>query len=304
MADLRLVPLDDVVVFPGMPATLPADVAADKRVFLIPRRGSGYARVGVVAEVTERAAIAGRGIASFMPLHRGVPGAAHTEVDGVLRVEVTERPDVAPSPDLTRDLEREYRAVVEEILELRGDDGRIAAFVRSISEPGALADTAGYSPDLSYEQKVELLETLDVRERLEKSLAFQRERLAELQVRSRIREDVQSGAEKQQREYFLRKQLESIQKELGEDDASVADEYRAKIEDSGMPEDVREHAEKEVARLERMGDSSGESSMVRTYLDWLVAVPWGERSEERLDPVHAREVLDADHAGLDDVKER
>jgi len=160
MADLRLVPLDDVVVFPGMPATLPADVAADKRVFLIPRRGSGYARVGVVAEVTERAAIAGRGIASFMPLHRGVPGAAHTEVDGVLRVEVTERPDVAPSPDLTRDLEREYRAVVEEILELRGDDGRISAFVRSIVEPGALADTAGYSPDLNFTQKLELLETL------------------------------------------------------------------------------------------------------------------------------------------------
>ncbi len=136
------------------------------------------------------------------------------------------------------------------------------------------------------------------------SVAFQRERLAELQVRSRIRDDVQSGAEKQQREYFLRKQLESIQKELGEDEASVADEYRTKIADSGMPDDVREHAERELGRLERMGDSSGESSMLRTYLDWIVSVPWGERSSERLDPVHAREVLDADHAGLDDVKER
>ena len=201
-------------------------------------------------------------------------------------------------------LEREYRAVVEEILEIRQAGDGIRAFLRSISEPGDLADTAGYSPDLSYEQKVELLETLDVRERLQKSLDFQRERLAELQVRSRIRDDVQSGAEKQQREYFLRKQLESIQKELGEDDASVADEYRTKIEESGMPDDVREQAERELSRLERMGDSSGESSMLRTYLDWLVSVPWGDRSEERLDPVHAREVLDADHAGLDDVKER
>ena len=201
-------------------------------------------------------------------------------------------------------LEREYRAVVEEILEIRQAGDGIRAFLRSISEPGNLADTAGYSPDLSYEQKVELLETLDVRERLQKSLDFQRERLAELQVRSRIRDDVQSGAEKQQREYFLRKQLESIQKELGEDDASVADEYRTKIEESGMPDDVREQAERELGRLERMGDSSGESSMLRTYLDWLVSVPWGDRSEERLDPVHAREVLDADHAGLDDVKER
>ena len=125
-----------------------------------------------------------------------------------------------------------------------------------------------------------------------------------MQVRSRIRDDVQSGAEKQQREYFLRKQMDSIRKELGEDDASVADEYRTKIEESGMPDDVREHAEKELGRLERMGDGSGESSMLRTYLEWLVSVPWGERSNERLDPAHAREVLDADHAGLDDVKER
>ncbi len=151
---------------------------------------------------------------------------------------------------------------------------------------------------------MELLETLDVTERLELAIAFQRERMAELQVRSRIRDDVQSGAEKQQREYFLRKQMESIRKELGEDDESAADEYRKQIEESGMPDDIREHAEKELGRLERMGDSSGESSMLRTYLEWLIAVPWGERSEERLDPVHAREVLDADHAGLDDVKER
>ena len=185
----------------------------------------------------------------------------------------------------TRNLEREYRAVVEEILELRGDDGRMAAFVRSITEPGALADTSGYSPDLSYEQKVEILETLDVTERLEKALAMQRERLTELQVRARIRDDVQSGAEKQQREYFLRKQMESIRKELDEDDASVVEEYRAKIEEAGMPEEVREQAERELGRLERMGEQSGEASMIRTYLDWLIAVPWSERSEERLDPV-------------------
>ena len=123
-------------------------------------------------------------------------------------------------------------------------------------------------------------------------------------MRKRIREDVQEGAEKQQREYFLRKQMESIRKELGEDDASVADEYRAKIEDAEMPEAVKEQALKELARLERMGEQTGESSMIRTYLDWLIAVPWGKRSDERLDPVAAREVLDADHAGLEDVKDR
>jgi ATP-dependent Lon protease len=123
-------------------------------------------------------------------------------------------------------------------------------------------------------------------------------------VRRRIRDDVEEGAAKQQREYILRRQMESIRKELGEDDASAADDYRTKIAESELPDAVREQAEREVARLERMGDQSGESSMIRTYLDWLLAVPWGKRSEERLDPVHAREVLDADHAGLEDVKDR
>ena len=141
-------------------------------------------------------------------------------------------------------------------------------------------------------------------ERLEKAVEMQRERLAEMQVRARIRDDVQSGAEKQQREYFLRKQMESIRKELGEDEGSVVEEYRTKIEEGGMPDDVREQAERELDRLERMGDASGEASMIRTYLDWLVSVPWSERSDERLDPVNAREVLDADHAGLEDVKDR
>src|SRR5207248_597805 len=166
------------------------------------------------------------------------------------------------------------------------------------------ADTSGYSPDIGYEQKVKLLQTLDVTERVQLALTYQRERLAELQVRKRIRDDVESGAENQQREYFLRKQMESIRKELGEDDASIIDDYRKKIDELDMPEAVREQAERELNRLERMGEQSGEASMIRTYLDWLVAVPWGKRSDERLDPQHTREVLDADHAGLDDVKER
>ena len=304
MAHLRLVPLDDVVVFPGMPVTLPADVSGDTRVLLIPRRGSGYAKVGVVAEVTERVALGGRSVASFMPLHRAVPGAAHTGPDGALRVEVDERPDPTVSASPTRDLEREYRAVVEEILELRGDDGRISAFVRSITHPGGLADTAGYSPDLNVEQKLELLEALDVTERLTLALRFQQDRLAELRVRKRIREEVESGAQKQQREYFLRRQMDAIRKELGDDEESVAEEYRKKIAAAAMPEAVQKQAERELGRLERMGESNAEGSMIRTYLDWLLAVPWSKRSEERLDPKHAREVLDADHAGLDDVKRR
>jgi ATP-dependent Lon protease len=305
MSRLLLVPLEDVVVFPGMSLTLAIDAGDEERVLLVPRHEQEFAAVGTVAEVSNRVRLPGGGRAyELQGLHRGVAGAAQGLPDGRLFVEVDEQPDAVPVDGKTRNLEREYRAVVEEILEVRGDDGRISAFLRSISEPGTLADTSGYSPDLSYDQKVRLLQTLDVTERLELALGYQRERLAELQVRKRIREDVESGAEKQQREYFLRKQMESIRKELDEDDASIVEEYRTKIEEAGMPEHAREQAEKELGRLERMGEQSAESSVIRTYLDWLIAVPWSNTSEEKLDPQHAREILDADHAGLEDVKDR
>src|SRR5881275_357604 len=304
MSRLLLVPLDDAVVFPGMSVTLAVNAGEEERVLLVPRHGQEFAAVGTVAEVSDQVRLPGGARAvALQGLHRGIAGAAHTLPDGRLYVEVEEQPDPVPVDGRTRNLEREYRAVVEEILELRGDDGRIAAFVRSITEPGSLADTSGYSPDLSFEQKVQLLETVDVTERLELALGLQRERLAEIQVRRRIREDVQSGAEKQQREYFLRKQMDSIRKELGEDDGSVIDEYRTKIEEAGMPDPVREQAEKELGRLERMGEQSGESSMIRSYLDWLIAVPWSKRSDETLEPKHTREVLNSDHAGLEDVKD-
>jgi ATP-dependent Lon protease len=305
MSRLLLVPLDDVVVFPGMSLTLAIETGDEEQVLLVPRHEQEFAAVGTVAEITDRVRLPGGARAvTLQGLHRGIAGAAQTMPDGRLFVEVEESPDPVPVDGKTRNLEREYRAVVEEILEVRGDDGRISAFLRSISEPGPLADTSGYSPDLRYEQKVELLQTVDVTERLELALGFQRERLAELQVRKRIREDVESGAEKQQREYFLRKQMESIRKELNEDDASVVEEYRTKIEEAGMPEHAREQAEKELGRLEKMGEQSAESSVIRTYLDWLIAVPWSENSEEKLDPVHARTILDEDHAGLEDVKDR
>jgi ATP-dependent Lon protease len=305
MSRLLLVPLEDVVVFPGMSLTLAIEAGDEERVLLVPRHESEFADVGTVAEIADKVRLPGGGRAfALQGLHRGVAGAAQTLPDGRLFVEVDERPDAVPVDGKTRNLEREYRAVVEEILEVRGDDGRISAFLRSISEPGILADTSGYSPDINYEQKIKLLQTLDVTERLELALGYQRERLAELQVRKRIREDVESGAEKQQREYFLRKQMDSIRKELDEDDASVVEEYRTKIEEAGMPEHAREQAEKELGRLERMGEQSGESSMIRSYLDWLIAVPWSENSEEKLDPTHARAILDEDHAGLDDVKDR
>jgi ATP-dependent Lon protease len=305
LTDLLLVPLEDTVVFPGMNVTLPVDVGDEDRVVLVPRHESEYAAVGTVAEVTDHVRMRGglRAV-TLEGLHRGVIGAAHTDSLGRLRAEVDERPDENPPPVQTRDLEREYRAVVEEILDLRGADDRVREFLRAISEAGALADTCAYAPDITFAQRVDLLETVDVVERLKLSLELQRERLAELQVRQRIRDDVEEGAQKQQREWFLRQQMNSIRKELGEDEGSVVEEYRTKIDEAGMPEDVRAQAERELRRLETMGDASGEASMIRTYLDWLVSVPWSQRSDETLDPQGAREVLDADHAGLEDVKDR
>jgi ATP-dependent Lon protease len=305
VSSLRLIPLEDAVVFPGMGITLTVDVGQDERVVLVPRHENEFASVGIVAEVTEhvRLPVGAHGV-TLTGAHRALIGAASNGPGGQLVVEVDERPDTVPVDKKTRELSREYHAIVEEILDLRGADGRVAAFLRAIVEPGPLADSAGYSPDLSYAQKVKLLTTIDVTERLELAVEFQRDRLAELSVRKRIRDDMEDGSQKQQREYILRQQMDSIRKELGEDGDSVVEEYRTKIEAAEMPEETKAQALKELGRLERMGEQSGEASMIRNYLDWMIAVPWGKRSEERLDPVAAREHLDADHFGLEDVKDR
>ncbi len=305
MAKLLLIPLDDTVIFPTMDINLPVDASGEDRVLLVPRHDGQYAKVGTIAKVADTIRLpgGGRGVSLESESRGVISGAATEDSDGRLRAEVTEHPDTKPVDGRTRELEREYRAVVEEILSERGADERVAAFLRGVSDPGALADTAGYSPDLTFEQKVRVLETLDVTARLALAVELQRERLTELQVRNRIRNDVESGAQKQQREYFLRQQMDSIRRELGEDE-SVADDYRKKIAEAGMPDDVRQQAERELDRLERAGEQSQESSMIRTYLDWLLYVPWSKQSDEVLDPVHAREVLDADHAGLEDVKDR
>ena len=277
-----LIPLDETIVFPTVTATLPIDVSEEERVFLLPRTDGEFGRVGVVAEVIERGhSRRGGPVATVVGLHRGIAGAAEAGDAEALRIDVQEIRDGHPDDEHTQELAREYRAVVEEILELRGDDGRIAAFLRSVEEPGALADTTGFSPDIGVEQKLRLLESVDVTERLRIAVELQRERLAELQVRSRIRDDVESGAQKQQRDYFLRKQMESIRKELGEDEGNLIEEYERKIAETAMPEAVAEQAGKELRRLERQGEQSPESSMIRSYLDWLIAVPWAKRSDRK-----------------------
>jgi ATP-dependent Lon protease len=201
------------------------------------------------------------------------------------------------------ELAREYRTTVEAIVEARGVP-EVREMLRGITEPGVMADTAGYSPDLSFEQKIELLETTDVELRLEKVLSWARNTLAEVALKEKIRNEVADGMEKTQREFLLRQQLEAIKKELGEDDADVVAEYRKKIDAKTMPEDVRKEVDRELGRLERTGENNPEFGWIRNYLDYMLEMPWGERSDDNLDIAQARTILDEDHTGLEDVKQR
>jgi ATP-dependent Lon protease len=280
--------------------------AGSGQVVLVPRREGRFARIGVIAEIDGHPAMlpgGARGV-TIRALHRATLGRADA-AGQTLRIEVSDRPDPEHASERAEQLAHEYRAVVEEILEARGNPG-VAAFLRSIDAPGALADTAGYAPDLSLERKVELLETLDVEERLEKAVAWARESLGEIELRRRIREDVADGMEKQQREFILRRQLDAIRKELGEsgEGEDEVERYRTRIAETELSEEARKEAEREVNRLAAAGANNAEASMIRTYLDWLLSLPWGKRSDERIDIEDARRTLEADHAGLQEVKAR
>jgi ATP-dependent Lon protease len=316
---LPLLPLQSGVVLPQMVVTLAlespeardaADGAADAdgRLLLVPRTGSGaFATVGTIARVESEGelpngqrALVLRGLARA---HVGLPSPSeHTGV-WVHVDPVTEHREISGRG---REMAREYKAIVRGIAERIGSP-RIADVLQGVDDPGALADTAGWSPDLSIERKVELLETLDPEERIEKALRWAREVLAELELGDQIRSRVTEGMEKTQREFMLRQQLDAIRKELGEsagEDGDVVEEYRARLEAASVPDDVRTAVNREIDRLERMSEQSPEHSWIRTWLDTVLELPWGTRSEEHLDVHAARAVLDADHTGLGDVKDR
>jgi ATP-dependent Lon protease len=314
---LPMLPLQTGVVLPHMVVTLTlespearAAVAAARSagdtLLLVPRteRGS-YARVGTVAVIEEMGQTPGGDQALVIRgLHRALIGSGVAGTGEAVWVQVEARPDPMETTERIRDLAREYRATIENIVESRGLPQLVEVF-RGIEEPGALADLAGYSPDLSFEQKVEVLETLDVEHRLEKVLAWARDTLAEVALKDKIRSEVTDGLEKSQRDFILRQQLDAIRKELGEDDEeNLAEEYRKKIEEAGMPEGVRAQADRELKRLERMSPQNPEHGWIRTYLDWLVEMPWSKRTEDALDIDRARRILDEDHTGLEDVKDR
>jgi ATP-dependent Lon protease len=227
----------------------------------------------------------------------GVPGPG-----AALWVEATELDEPAPAGK-ARELAKEYKSLVNGVLQQRGAWQVIDA-VERMTDPAELADSAGYAPWLTLEQKVELLGSADVTSRLELLVGWIRDHIAEQEVTERITNDVREGLEKSQREFLLRQQLAAIRKELGEDEPDGAGDYRTRVEQAELPDNVREAALREVGKLERASDQSPESSWIRTWLDTVLEMPWSTRTEDNTDLTAAREVLDADHAGLSDVKDR
>jgi ATP-dependent Lon protease len=314
---LPLLPLPDGVVVPMMVVNVVADTddarraldaaqAGDGRIVLVPRVDGAYARIGTIAKVEQVEPLSdGRRAALVRGLARGRVGRAAIADDAALRIEVTPvESDIVDAERVDR-LALEYRAVLGEILSLRRARG-VAQALESIADPGALADFAVYSPDLSPGQKVEILETVEVDARLEKVAAWARELLAELTVRADIAAAATESIDKGQREYLLRQQLQAIREELGEtgDGDDLIAEYRAKLAELDVPNATRTTIAKELDRFERMNEQSPEHGWVRNWLDVVFELPWGERSEDNLDLDAARGVLDADHTGLDDIKER
>jgi ATP-dependent Lon protease len=287
-------------------AAVEAARSAGGRLLLVPHIEGRYASVGVIAEVTDEGALpGGLPAVAVTGVQRATIGTGVPGTGAALWVEAEPVTDGEVTPAVT-ELAREYRAVLENILLSRGAR-QIAAQLREITEPGQLADVSGYSPDLSLSQKVQVLETTNVEERLRLVLGWARDTLADLTLRERIKTDVEEGMEKTQREFLLRRQLEAIKKELGQmsdGDESDPDDYRTKIEGRDLPENVRTAVVREIDKLERTSDQSPETGWIRTWLDTVLELPWGVESKDNLDVNEAATILNSDHDGLEDVKER
>src|SRR3954463_621981 len=324
---LPVLPLDDEVVLPGMVVPLDlndTDVRAaveaaqaaarsepgKPKVLLVPRIDGEYAGTGVLGTVEQVGRLAdGDPGALIRGRSRVKIGAGTTGPGAALWVEGTRIDETVPEPlpGQVSELVTEYKALATAWLRKRGA-WQVVDRVQAIDDVAALADNSGYSPFLNTEQKIELLETADPVARLKLATQHLRDHLAEQDVAESIAKDVQEGVDKQQREFLLRRQLEAVRKELrdlnGEAEGEESDDYRTRVEAADLPEKVREAALKEVDKLERSSDQSPEGSWIRTWLDTVLELPWNDRSDDVYDIQGAKAVLDAEHSGLEDVKER
>jgi ATP-dependent Lon protease len=317
MSEAKSVPVlfvTDTIVLPGMVVPIALDDAARAAIdaaqasdsgelLIAPRLEDRYATHGVIAKILQVGRIAGGGTAAVVRGERRAHiGVGATGPGAALWVEVTEVPDVQASDEI-KTLAAEYKKLLLAMLQRR-EAWQIVDYVNSLTDPSALADTSGYASYLTDVQKRQLLETADVGERLRVLIDWTSEHLAEVEVNDKIADDVREGMEKTQKEFLLRQQLAAIRKELGEGEPDGSDDYRARVEAADLPENVRKAALREVGKLERASDQSPESGWIRTWLDTVLELPWNVRSEDSTDLAAAREILDADHHGLDDVKDR
>jgi ATP-dependent Lon protease len=281
---------------------LAATEGTNGRLVLIPVIDGEYSSVGTIAEVQE---VADRGTTSIIisGLARARIGAGTTSSNDVLWVEISQVPEPLEYDQATIARAAELRAVLEEILEHRGIGG-MADRILSTDDPSHLVDLLVYSPDLELSRKAQLLETLDVDERLDVAIEWMKETLAGMALRQKVRDEASERIDKTQRDFVLRQQMEAIRKELGEDSETVVGEYRQKLEETPLPQSVVEAVERELDRLDRLNEQSPEHSWIRTWLDTTFELPWGVATEDNLDLDSARSVLDDDHTGLSDVKER
>ena len=307
--------LTDLVVLPGMVVPIELDDTAraavdaaqsssDDELLVAPRLDDRYARYGVVATIVQLGRTATGQSAAVIRAERRVKiGSGVTGPGAALWVEAEDVLEDADHSDAVRTLANDYKALVIASLQRR-DAWQVIETVNRVTDPSNLADLAGYAPYLTDEQKMQLLETPDVAERLTALIGWTKDHLAEIEVNDKIASDVREGMDKSQREFLLRQQLNAIRKELGEDEPDGAQDYRTRVEEADLPEDVRKAALREVAKLERGSDQSPEAGYLRTWLDTILDLPWGTTTTDSDDIVAARAVLDADHHGLDDVKER
>jgi ATP-dependent Lon protease len=312
-ASLPVLFLSDLVVLPGMVVPIPLDEAAQAAVdaarsssaselLLAPRLEDRYASYGVVATVERVGRMMGGGAGAVLRAGgRARIGSGVTGPGAALWVEV--EPVEETVSDHARELAEEYKRLVVAVLQRR-EAWQIIDQVHQMTDPSLIADAAGWAPYLSDEQKRELLEEPDVEQRLETLIVWTRDHLAEAEISDKISEDVREGMEKSQREFLLRQQLAAIRKELGEGEPEGADDYRARVEAAELPDDVRAAALKEVDKLERSSEQNPEAAWIRTWLDTVLELPWGTTTDDSNDVTRAREQLDADHHGLDEVKER
>ncbi|WP_309234649.1 endopeptidase La [Nocardia sp. XZ_19_385] len=306
--------LTDPIVLPGMVVPIELDESAQAaidaaqaaktdQVLVAPRLDNGYASYGVVATIEQVGRMRGGAPAAVLKAERRAKiGHGVTGPGAALWVEA-EPVESGVADGRTKELAAEYKKLVVSVLQRR-EAWQIIDAVNQLDDPSAIADTAGYASYLTADQKRELLETPDIAARLTTLIDWTKAHIAEAEVTEKISDEVRENLEKTQREFLLRQQLNAIRKELGEDEPDGADDYRTRVEQADLPAEVREAALREVSRLERSSDQSPETGWIRTWLDTVLELPWTVRTEDSTDISAARAVLDADHHGLDEVKDR